>query len=232
MKSRAWLVVVLFLLVSTPLTGAVEPVASKDFINASDEVNAPVIEPLTEAQRLAIAKEHWSPMPAATMVESSLKPSSGLVHQAAGSFDPLLSTGPTLPSELTRAEDMAHTGLVIVQLNTPNGDLMQSIAEDLGLTVLDASGDEAWLLRLPERPGYRRRRTRFKRTRSLVRLSTTRLAIGSIPRRQSSLLAHRPSPAGIGFGGWRLRRSCNGFGALRGNRSCLRCLVVHRFGEP
>lgn len=152
MKSRAWLVVVLFLLVSTPLTGAVEPVASKDFISASDEVNAPFIEPLTEAQRLVIAKEHWSPMPAATMFESSLKPSSGLVHQAAGSFDPLLSMGPTLPGELTRAEDMAHTGLVIVQLNTPNGDLMQSIAEGLGLTVLDASGDEAWLLRLPESP--------------------------------------------------------------------------------
>src|SRR6056300_1624857 len=152
MKSRAWLVVVLFLLVSTPLTGAVEPVASKDFISASDGVNAPAIEPLTEAQRLVIAKEHWSPMPAATMFESSLKPSSGLVHQAAGSFDPLLSMGPTLPGELTRAEDMAHTGLVIVQLNTPNGDLMQSIAEDLGLTVLDASGDEAWLLRLPESP--------------------------------------------------------------------------------
>ena len=151
MQSRAWLFVVLFLLVSTPLTGAVQSTSTNDVEGDLVQNLSPAVAEMTEAQRLEMARNHWSPMPAATAFSSALHPSTGLVHLAAGSFDPLLSSGPTPEPTLTRTNDMLHTGLILVQLEVPNGDLMAQLAEDLGMTVMDVMGDETWLLRLPEK---------------------------------------------------------------------------------
>ncbi len=150
MQSRAWLFVVLFLLVSTPLAGAVGSAPSNDSPPSELDAHPSVLEEFTEVQRLEMAREHWSPMPTGTVFESALHPATGLVHLAAGSFDPLLSQGPALPDSLRRDNDLAQTGMVLVQLNVPNGDMMKSIANELEMVILDIMGEETWLLRLPE----------------------------------------------------------------------------------
>lgn len=150
MLSRAWLSVVLFLLVSTPLSVAanatVQP--SNEHQQAEPESSFS-LDQLSEIQRLELARSHWSTMPQASMVEASIKASTGQLHLSHGSFDPLISEGPVLPAWLVRDGDMVHTGLAILQLHEANGGVLSSLQEAYGFSVLDVLYDEAWLIRLP-----------------------------------------------------------------------------------
>ena len=90
MLSRASLLLVLFLLVSAPLSAVAE--------EAPAEPQGGDFEPsettLSEQERLALAASHWQRMPEASMVATSWKPSTGLLHLAGGSFDPTMQNGP------------------------------------------------------------------------------------------------------------------------------------------
>ena len=105
MLSRASLLLVLFLLVSAPLSAVAE--------EATTEPQGGDFEPsettLSEQERLALAASHWQLMPEASMVATSWKPSTGLLHLAGGSFDPTMQDGPELPVDYQRTHDMAHT---------------------------------------------------------------------------------------------------------------------------
>ena len=145
MHSRAWLLLVLFLLVSTPLTVLAED-SSKD----SPRDGTPLQdETLSEHERLALAASHWAMMPEASLVATEWKPSTGLLHVPSGSFDPTMEPLPELLPEYQRAHDVAHTGMVVIQLHRPDGTLLEQLVKQHDLAVLDVLHDEGWLVRLP-----------------------------------------------------------------------------------
>ena len=145
MLSRASLLLVLFLLVSAPLSVLAEG-TSEEPLREDSEVSE---TSLSEQERLALAASHWQLMPEASMVAASWKPSTGLLHLAGGSFDPTVQSGPELPVDYQRTQDMAHTGMAVVQLDRPDGTLFDQLAKKYDLTVLDILHDEGWLVRLP-----------------------------------------------------------------------------------
>ena len=53
---------------------------------------------MSEGERLELATEMWGSMPEASLVSVEMTPASGIIHMAAGSFDPLLSDGPDVLS--------------------------------------------------------------------------------------------------------------------------------------
>ena len=149
MGSRASLSLVLLLLVSAPLSVLAEGTENATG-NAVGEVHD--AQP-TEAERLMLAAAHWNMMPQATMVPVALMPATGVLHLALGSFDPLLGDGPEVPAGYDRSNDVAHTGMVMMQLDAPDGTVLDRLVKHYDLTVLDVLHDEGWLVRLPaERP--------------------------------------------------------------------------------
>ena len=149
MRSRAWLFVVLFLLVSTPLAMASEALLPLTPSPVEGEGLAVQVEPsLTEEERLELASEHWHLLPKAQQVLVDLKPSTGIIHLASGSFDPLLGDGPEVGHEWMRKNDASFTGMAILQLEEANGLLLNQLSENHNFAVLDVLHDEAWLIRL------------------------------------------------------------------------------------
>ncbi len=148
MLSRASLMLVLFLMVSTPLSAAISTTAE---VSDEYEGEGPFLPPsLSESERLEWAASHWDSMPVGSVFSTSLMPSTGMIHLALGSFDPLLSAGPEAPEPLMREHDASHTGMAILQLHQPDGTVLDDIVEKNDLTVLDVLHDEAWLVRLSE----------------------------------------------------------------------------------
>ncbi len=149
MRSRAWLFVVLFLLVSTPLAMASEALLPLTPSPVEGEGLAVQVEPsLTEEERLDLASEHWHLLPEAQQVLVDLNPSTGIIHLASGSFDPLLGDGPEVGNEWMRKNDASFTGMAILQLEEANGLLLNQLSENHNFAVLDVLHDEAWLIRL------------------------------------------------------------------------------------
>ncbi|MEL0313195.1 MAG: S8 family serine peptidase, partial [Candidatus Poseidoniales archaeon] len=149
MGSRASLLLVLLLLVSAPLSVLAEGTKNSEGHPSQEGHDAP----LTESERLDLAASHWNMMPHASMVPVELMPATGVLHLASGSFDPLLGGGPEVPAGYHRTNDAAHTGMVMVQLDAPDGTVLDRLVKDFDLTVLDVLHDEGWLVRLPaERP--------------------------------------------------------------------------------
>ena len=94
---------VLFLMVSTPLSVAITATAE-----GSDEAPAITVletSSLSEVERLELAASHWSAMPHASTVTTQLMASTGMIHLALGSFDPLLGGGPEVPATLVREHE-------------------------------------------------------------------------------------------------------------------------------
>ncbi len=145
MHSRAWLLLVLFLLVSTPLSVLAEG-DSKDTLRSDD---APSEKVVSEHERLALAASHWAQMPEASLVAADWKPSTGLLHVAGESFDPTTDSFPELLPAYQRPHDVAHTGMVVIQLHRPDGTLLEQLVKQHDLVVLDVLHDEGWLVRLP-----------------------------------------------------------------------------------
>ena len=148
MLSRASLMLVLFLMVSTPLSVAIT--GTTEALDASPSEDVAAVTLLSEEERLEFAASHWASMPAGSLVSTPLMDSTGTLHMAQGSFDPLLSDGPELPMSLTRSNDAAHTGMLIVQMHQPDGSAFNDIVAKHDLTVLDVLHDEGWLVRLSE----------------------------------------------------------------------------------
>ena len=137
---------VLFLLVSAPLSALAQ---TNDEAEASiDQTHEPVT--VSEAERLATAASHWHLMPSAVQVAVEMAPSSGVLRLASGSFDPLLGDGPEVPTSFTRLHDASYTGMVLIQLDQADGNLLDALVKQHDLTVLDVVHDEGWLVRLPD----------------------------------------------------------------------------------
>ena len=145
MPSRAWLMLVVFLFVSAPLTTVAK---TSDELPAEQEGD--VASVIGEEERLELASAHWHMMPTGTMEPASLTAATGLLHLASGSFDPTLSNGPDLPEGFVRTNDEKYTGIVLIQLHAPDGVLLADLVDRYELTVLDNLPDEAWVVRLPE----------------------------------------------------------------------------------
>ena len=139
---------VLFLMVSTPLSVAV--MATTEASEESSETQTTVLQLDAESERLELAASLWESMPAASVVSTPLMESTGMIHMASGSFDPLLGEGPETPMELRRAHDASHTGMAIIQLHQTDGTALDKLVVKHDLTVLDVLHDEAWLVRLSE----------------------------------------------------------------------------------
>ena len=150
MRSQAGLWLVFWLMVSLPLTASVS--AGENDSTASEEqlpVHAAVP---TEDERLQQASARWHVLPQPVLETGEWASSTGYIHLAAGSFDPLLGDEPFVPSGFGRLGDAQQTGLAMVQLHRADGLLMEELAKTYGLSVLDVLHDEAWLVRLPEPP--------------------------------------------------------------------------------
>ena len=154
MRSQAWLGLVLFLMVSAPLAAAtnslmVDPIRDVQ----APQVNADNSAFMSEEDRLKMAANHWHALPQPENIQTQLKPSSGMIHLASGSFDPLLSDGPEVLPDWNRKNDASFTGLAMLQLHHANGDVLDDLRKRHGFVVLDVLHDEAWLIRLDAATG-------------------------------------------------------------------------------
>jgi uncharacterized membrane protein len=150
MRSNLGFVFVLALMVLTPLSTMFEqPIETDTNFN---EIPSFLTPEMSEEERLELATEMWGSMPEASLVSVELTPATGMIHMAAGSFDPLFSEGPDVLASFSRDNDAALTGLAMVQLHDGNRDAFQALNTDYDLTVLDFFHDEGWLVRLPSPP--------------------------------------------------------------------------------
>ena len=150
MRSSVVFGFVLALMVLTPLsTMVVHPEESS--LTIPENTAYPAYE-MTEEERLELATEMWGEMPEASLISVELTPATGLLHLAAGSFDPLLSSGPEVQPSFARHNDAVHTGLAMVQLHDSNRDALDALNKEYNLQVLDLLYDEGWLVRLPSPP--------------------------------------------------------------------------------
>ena len=150
MRSNIGFVFVLALMVLTPLSTMVDQ-PEEGGIDLEQNPTFTATE-MSEGDRLELATEMWSSMPKASLVSAELTPASGIIHMAAGSFDPLLSDGPEVLSSFSRNYDASLTGMAMVQLHDGNRDAFDALTMDYDLTVLDFFHDEGWLVRLPSPP--------------------------------------------------------------------------------
>ena len=103
MRSNIGFGFVLALMVLTPLSTMVDQPNEKEI--DFDQNPTFTASEMSEGERLELAKEMWSSMPEASLVSVELTPASGIIHMAAGSFDPLLSNGPDVLSSFSRNHD-------------------------------------------------------------------------------------------------------------------------------
>jgi len=150
MRSQSTLWLVLWLMVTLPLSGMAQPSSTGHDFDVDEQ--APETTAVSEEERLAKAASHWSLLPQPQVLAGDVANSTGTIHLAAGSFDPLLGEGPEVPKGFDRQNDGLTTGLAIVQLHAPNGDVMEDLAKHHSLEVLDVLHDAAWLVRLPSPP--------------------------------------------------------------------------------
>ena len=121
---------VLFLLVSAPLSALAQ---ANDEAEASiDQTHEPVNSAFSEAERLATAARHGTLMPSAVQVavNAFIQRCSSF---ASGSFDPLLGDGPEVPTSWNRLHDASYTGMVLIQLDQADGNLLDALVKQHGL---------------------------------------------------------------------------------------------------
>jgi hypothetical protein len=94
------------------------------------------------------AAEHWFPSSATPGPNVIIRNGSGLLWVQTGSFDPLVEN-PDIPEGLYAMDDPFATGFLIIQLETRNGDLAESVANSVSATIIDTLPEDAWILRLP-----------------------------------------------------------------------------------
>ena len=76
---------------------------------------------------------------ARSVIASSLKPSSGIIHLEAGSFDPTYSQCPFFSPSLNVDDDYRTTGFAIIQLHERNGLILDHLSEKYDFDVFGAS---------------------------------------------------------------------------------------------
>ena len=157
MSSRnAILMLALLLITSLSPALATNPISQDDSEITSDDnfvLTSPqqnFLSTLNEEQKLQLAVDHWSQMTTPQTIESTIKPSTGILNLAIGSFDPLSEQLPLLDSSLLRYDDNLVTGLALIQLFSHDGTVLESLSKDYDFTVLDFISDEGWLIRLPQ----------------------------------------------------------------------------------
>ena len=131
-----------------------------------------------------------------------------------GPLTPCWATDPRSLHAYLRSNDAAHTGMVMLQLETPDGTVLDRLVKHYDLTVLDVLARRGLAGPPPaERPVVGCRTGRRGRG-ALGRATSTRLAGGAVLLTQPALLrpGHRPH---AGFGCWRVRRSRHGHRSLR-----------------
>ena len=92
----------------------------------------------------------WDVIDYETITASSLKPSSGLIHLEAGSFDPIDSQYPFFSSSLNILDDHKISGFAIIQLYERNGMILDYLSTEYDFEVLEHLSEESWIIRLPE----------------------------------------------------------------------------------
>ena len=152
MRSRLGFAFVLFLLLLTPLSALFTPQDGEQQSIMEETFKEVDFSGMSESERLAFASSQWHSMPSAGMVEVELAPASGMIHLAAGSFDPIQSLGPETTNSYSRVNDAMSSGMAIVQLHQNDGVVFDSIVKEYNLMPLDFLYDEAWLVRLPNPP--------------------------------------------------------------------------------
>ena len=157
MSSRnAIIMLALLLITSLSPVLATNPISQDDSEITSDDnfvLTSPqqnFLSTLNEEQKLQLAIDHWSQMTTPQSIESTIKPSTGVLNLAIGSFDPLSEQLPVLDSSLLRYDDNLATGLALIQLFSHDGTVLESLSNDYDFTVLDFISDEGWLIRLPQ----------------------------------------------------------------------------------
>ena len=136
-------------LATNPISQDDSEITSNDnFVLTSPQQN--FLSTLNEEQKLQLAVDHWSQMTTPQSIESTIKPSTGVLNLAIGSFDPLSEQLPLLDSSLLRYDDNLATGLALIQLFSHDGTVLESLSNDYDFTVLDFISDEGWLIRLPQ----------------------------------------------------------------------------------
>ena len=95
-------------------------------------------------------ESEWNVIEHESVIASSLKPSSGIIHLEAGSFDPTYSQYPFFSPSLNVNDDYQTTGFAIIQLHERNGLILDHLSEKYDFDVLEHLSEESWIIRLSE----------------------------------------------------------------------------------
>lgn len=133
------------------LLTSVSPLLIDDF-SSTESLDTNDSKQLSEAERLNLAQQLWSPLDSSSIFATDLQDSSGILRLQSGEYDPLLTDGPVLNNAFIDSQDPSQTGLAMLQLHEHDGTVLHSLSKTYGLTPLDFIADEGWLVRLPEPP--------------------------------------------------------------------------------
>ena len=95
-------------------------------------------------------ESEWNLIEYESIIASSLKSSSGIIHLEAGSFDPTDTQYPFFSPSLNVDDDYQTTGFAIIQLHERNGLILDYLSEKYDFDVLEHLSEESWIIRLSE----------------------------------------------------------------------------------
>ena len=104
----------------------------------------------TEQQKLELASENWHIANSEAFTGFGLDSKSSIIHLDSFSFDPLVDQIPHSDFVIAKSHIPLQTGLVIIQLQSLDNNLIRDLESDYDFSVLDFLSGGSFDPRLPE----------------------------------------------------------------------------------
>ena len=104
----------------------------------------------TEQQKLELASENWHLANSEAFTGFGLDSKSSIIHLDSFSFDPLVDQIPHSDFVIAKSHIPLQTGLVIIQLQSLDNNLIRDLESDYDFSVLDFLSGGSFVARLPE----------------------------------------------------------------------------------
>ena len=141
-----------FLMLALLVFTSLSPIINSDLESQYEEVNLvdiPITD-YTEQQRLELASDNWHPANSEAFTGFELNSESRTIHLGSHSFDPLVDGVPNSNLFMVENSFKFQTGLVIIQLQSMDFNVIEKLESDYEFTILDFLSGGSFVARLPE----------------------------------------------------------------------------------
>ena len=141
-----------FLMLALLVFTSLSPIINSHLESQYEEVNLvdiPITD-YTEQQRLELASDNWHPANSEAFTGFELNSKSRTIHLDSHSFDPLVDGVPNSNLFMVENSFKFQTGLVIIQLQSMDFNVIEKLESDYEFTILDFLSGGSFVARLPE----------------------------------------------------------------------------------